>query len=367
MKKNGKSLWKHVNVEEIILYDNRRIDNMSTRRNVLKRVQQGTLNVEILFFIITFGMYLVYLFEVSSKADVSIINMFQTFTSVGVVITIVSGLLHFVICGIWLIKNIYQNITGKNSISREYFQELDYLRRHWGEPNIFFVKYIGSIKYFYSSPKMQELVEKKRLDILYDRHSELLGRFNFNEDATEIIRGIVSSIFYTLLAGMIRNMFRNDNDISKQITMIIEVIAVLVTMIIYANRGKICKGQGGSFVYEIDTYELKVFEEKIAKIEDSIEMNNEEYELNRTRQVLYEVILKNRHFFGLNEDNTKDLEKLQTLDISYSGKLGMMYKKEIGVVFPGETENERITIIGQNKELNLLYELLNKYGFRSYD
>lgn len=113
MKKNGKSLWKHVNVEEIILYDNRRIDNMSTRRNVLKRVQQGTLNVEILFFIITFGMYLVYLFEVSSKADVSIINMFQTFTSVGVVITIVSGLLHFVICGIWLIKNIYQNITGK--------------------------------------------------------------------------------------------------------------------------------------------------------------------------------------------------------------------------------------------------------------
>ena len=104
-----------------------------------------------------------------------------------------------------------------------------------------------------------------------------------------------------------------------------------------------------------------------AKIEDSIEMNNEEYELNRTRQVLYEVILKNRHFFGLNEDNTKDLEKLQTLDISYSGKLGMMYKKEIGVVFPGETENERITIIGQNKELNLLYELLNKYGFRSYD
>ena len=83
MKKNGKSLWKHVNVEEIILYDNRRIDNMSTRRNVLKRVQQGTLNVEILFFIITFGMYLVYLFEVSSKADVSIINMFQTFTSVG--------------------------------------------------------------------------------------------------------------------------------------------------------------------------------------------------------------------------------------------------------------------------------------------
>lgn len=49
MKKNGKSLWKHVNVEEIILYDNRRIDNMSTRRNVLKRVQQGTLNVEILF------------------------------------------------------------------------------------------------------------------------------------------------------------------------------------------------------------------------------------------------------------------------------------------------------------------------------
>lgn len=166
---------------------------------------------------------------------------------------------------------------------------------------------------------------------------------------------------------MIRNMFRNDNDISKQITMIIEVIAVLVTMIIYANRGKICKGQGGSFVYEIDTYELKVLEEKIAKIEDSIEMNNEEYELNRTRQVLYEVILKNRHFFGLNEDNTKDLEKLQTLDISYSGKLGMMYKKEIGVVFPGETENERITIIGQNKELNLLYELLNKYGFRSYD
>lgn len=50
------------------------------------------------------------------------------------------------------------------------------------------------------------------------------------------------------------------------------------------------------------------------------------------------------------------------VDFLYSGEMGVMYKKEIGVVFPGETKETREVILEQNKELKVLYSLLKKYG-----
>ena len=92
-------------------------------------------------------------------------------------------------------------------------------------------------------------------------------------------------------------------------------------------------------------------------------MNEAEFELERTRSVLNKEIMKKRRFLSLNSENTKDLECLQSLNISYSGELGTMYKQEREVDFPGTTKETRNYIIEQNSELKVLYGLLTKYGF----
>lgn len=76
--------------------------------------------------------------------------------------------------------------------------------------------------------------------------------------------------------------------------------------------------------------------------------------------------MKKRRFLSLNSENTKDLECLQSLTISYSGELGTMYKQERKVDFPGTTKETRNDIIEQNSELKVLYGLLTKYGFKDW-
>ena len=337
---------------------------MDTRkRNHLYRVQQKAIIVGIVSFIVVLVMLFVYLLSVWVKGDLSVIKMLKRSIFVVVTIMMVVGCVYSVIMIIWWIKCIHQNVTGKTSISREYFKELDYLRNHWKETNTLFKKRIGSIKYFYNGAIMQELVEQKRLDILYDRHFELLNRFEFKKDWIAIEQGIAASVVYTNFSAVIHNIFVAEFNFLTLMTMILGYICILGIIFIVANRGNIWRGQDSSLVYELNSYELKLLEKKIAKIEENVEMSDEEYKLERTWRVLQEVILKKRRACSLNEEIIKDLEVLQGLDILYSGEMGMMYKKEIGVVFPGETKETREVILEQNKELKVLYSLLKKYGF----
>ena len=168
---------------------------MGTEKDrLLKRVQQKALIVEIVAFVVALGMSLAYLLSVLTKQQVTISNILKIIIYLTIVVTVLAGLTYFVTLIVWVIKNIYRNATGKASLSKEYFERLDYMREHWGEPNTFFKKRIGSIKYFYDRPEIQELVENGRLDILYDRHSELMNRFALNKNLVAIAQGIASSV-----------------------------------------------------------------------------------------------------------------------------------------------------------------------------
>ena len=337
---------------------------MGTEKDrLLKRVQQKALIVEIVAFVVALGMSLAYLLSVLTKQQVTISNILKIIIYLTIVVTVLAGLTYFVTLIVWVIKNIYRNATGKASLSKEYFERLDYMREHWGEPNTFFKKRIGSIKYFYDRPEIQELVENGRLDILYDRHSELMNRFALNKNLVAIAQGIASSVIYAIFAAIVNHLLTDENSFSAQLMVVIGIIGIFASIIAATNLENIWKGQGGSFVYELDTYELKILEEKIAEIEERIDMNEAEFELERTRSVLNKEIMKKRRFLSLNSENTKDLECLQSLNISYSGELGTMYKQEREVDFPGTTKETRNYIIEQNSELKVLYGLLTKYGF----
>lgn len=337
---------------------------METEKDrLLKRVQQKALIVEIISFLVALGMSLAYLLSVLTKQQVTISSILKIIIYLTIVVTVLAGLIYFVTLIVWVIKNIYRNATGKTSLSKEYFERLDYMREHWGEPNTFLKKRIGSIKYFYDRPEIQGLVENGRLDILYDRHSELMNRFALNKNLVAIAQGIASSVIYAIFGAIVNHLLTDENSFSAQLMVVIGIIGIFATIFATTNLGNIWKGQGGSFVYELDTYELKILEEKIAEIEERIDMNEVEFKLERTRSVLNKEIMKKRRFLSLNLENTKDLECLQSLNISYSGELGTMYKQEREVDFPGTTKETRNYIIEQNSELKVLYGLLTKYGF----
>ena len=338
---------------------------METEKDrLLKRVQQKALIVEIVAFVVALGMSLAYLLSVLTKQQVTISSILKIIIYLTIVVTVLAGLIYFVTLIVWVIKNIYRNATGKTSLSKEYFERLDYMREHWGEPNTFLKKRIGSIKYFYDRPEIQGLVENGRLDILYDRHSELMNRFALNKNLVAIAQGIASSVIYAIFGAIVNHLLTDENSFSAQLMVVIGIIGIFATIFATTNLGNIWKGQGGSFVYELDTYELKILEEKIAEIEERIDMNEVEFKLERTRSVLNKEIMKKRRFLSLNSENTKDLECLQSLNISYSGELGTMYKKEREVDFPGTTKETRNYIIEQDSELKILYGLLTKYGFK---
>lgn len=266
---------------------------MGTEKDrLLKRVQQKALIVEIVAFVVALGMSLAYLLSVLTKQQVTISNILKIIIYLTIVVTVLAGLTYFVTLIVWVIKNIYRNATGKTSLSKEYFERLDYMREHWGEPNTFFKKRIGSIKYFYDRPEIQELVENGRLDILYDRYSELMNRFALNKNLVAIAQGIASSVIYAIFAAIVNHLLTDENSFSAQLMVVIGIIGIFATIFATTNLENIWKGQGGSFVYELDTYELKILEEKIAEIEERIDMNEAEFELERTRSVLNKEIMK---------------------------------------------------------------------------
>lgn len=107
-------------------------------------MQQKAIIVGIVSFIVVLVMLLVYLLSVWVKGDLSVIKMLKRSIFVVVTIMMVVGCVYSVIMIIWWIKCIHQNVTGKTSISREYFKELDYLRNHWKETNTLYNPKIAS-------------------------------------------------------------------------------------------------------------------------------------------------------------------------------------------------------------------------------
>ena len=191
-----------------------------------------------------------------------------------------------------------------------------------------------------------------------------MNRFALNKNLVAIAQGIASSVIYAIFGAIVNHLLTDENSFSAQLTVVIGIIGIFAIIFAITNLENIWKGQGGSIVYELDTYELKILEAKIAEIEERIDMNEAEFNLERTRSVLNKEIVKKRRFLSLNLENTKDLECLQSLNISYSGELGTMYKKEREVDFPGTTKETRNYIIEQDSELKILYGLLTKYGFK---
>ena len=129
---------------------------MGTEKDrLLKRVQQKALIVEIISFVVALGMSLAYLLSVLTKQQVTISSILKIIIYLTIVVTVLAGLIYFVTLIVWVNKNNYRTATGKTSLSKEYFERLDYMREHWGEPNTFLKKRIGSINYFYDSLEIQ--------------------------------------------------------------------------------------------------------------------------------------------------------------------------------------------------------------------
>lgn len=330
----------------------------------IEDIQRKLLKLEMVLFAISVCMWLAIVLCTWGHINTTIVSVLNMIALIMVVLTSLAGIGSCLSYLIGIIRNVYLSITGKSSISKEYFCPLDDLIKHWGEPNTFYVKCVGGIRWFYSSSKMQEMIKSKRLDILYDRRAELNNRLSVEKEFGGTIQGIMGTAACSVFSMISQGISEYKGGLMSQIVMIFGVFVILTIIFAVGYREKIMRALDGSFVYELYVFELKLLDEKIVEIENTIDITEEEFHLERTRRILMDTIIKKRRFLKSNEEYDSDLKTLQDLEITYNGKMGIMTNKEVGVEFPGKTIEQREKVLVQNQNLRTFYDLLQKYEFK---
>ncbi len=253
----------------------------------------------------------------------------------------------------------YRYITGKDNEFKNIFDNLDFFKSHWRETNNYYIRRIGTIHYFYNeSENIEKLVKEKRLDVLWERYSEVSKRDDFIKNFTVAMDGIIISVISSYIIKV--NIHKSIS--GKELFLIVIVVGILFTI---SFREYMFKGKGGTLEYRINEFELKEIQKKIEEIQNSINMNENEVKLLYTQQVLYQKLVKNNKQFRMNENNINDIMTLDKLRLFYDGELGEMKWKESMVYFPEKTEEEREKIVKENKDLKILYEMLKENKFTS--
>jgi len=120
---------------------------------------------------------------------------------------------------------------------KTFFREIDECKRGGNENHIQYILCVKKIDKVYGSVEMRRYVQEQRLDKLFERKSFLEKNVEFNMNSMVILKSIILAI-----------------DIVERMCEIF-IVCVLIALFFYLPC--IEKGYGGSYMYQIDNYEME--------------------------------------------------------------------------------------------------------------
>lgn len=178
-----------------------------------------------------------------------------------------------------------------------------------------YISKIGVINYYYQeNGEVDRIIDNKEIDRLYARKDFLSVRKNLFNDLTTYFYSLVISViasFFCDLAGL-RNSWQAVINIG-----IIVIAFFIVILLKYVKRG-----QDGSYAYQVEEFELRLLESKIAMLEDRIIISEDDEKVLKTRQYVINALQK--YDLKTMRKKTKsaikkDIETIRDLRLSLNG------------------------------------------------
>lgn len=271
---------------------------------------------------------------------------------------------------IWYIKYTGHNLMECDD---ELFSLIDQSKKCYIKNENFYRRQIKIINFYYQKDgKVDELVSNKQIERLFAREDFLLKQKNLYND--------FATYFYSLTISMIASAIYQilQNKSVGVVTIGIFICTFLffaIAMLKYKDRGEL-----GSYKYLVDEYEINLLKKKIAELQNSLIMADEDIRILQIKQSTINGLVKigqksNRK--KQKKEIRKEISEIKKLNLSIANQkvcyIQKIYinKESASLVYHEKNNNKKDNYIGKlnliNEEYIKLYEILCKYQLISYD
>jgi len=302
------------------------------------------------FYVVFLIVYLVVLLVIGST-DIITEDMEMLLASIYILLMVVTII---AFGGIQVVKFFIDAVRNMRSCGDLLFDELDEYKQNCGESKEHYQDVIRAISFYYLPGGNVDTIVGNDLMRLFNRSEFLRREIKTGEYLITCITSVGLSVAASLLFAM---EFKNES--VELLNMIIGLLVFFAMLLVPYN--KIIKGDSK----EIYTYELKLLEKKIEKVEEMLCLPNINEEIIRTKRNVLNILGdKYVTVFGRkNKDILDDIRCIEKLDLHVDNI--DEYKKISFTI--GKTKRTGILLFDKenrlvNEQYKKLYSVLRKYN-----
>lgn len=334
---------------------------------------------------ITIALAVITMFLMSSAAMFSenLGSISTTINSILLIVLLTLAIVFLIINALHYFKTGFHNYCYSDS---EDFEEIDEIKRFWKSLNHNYTRTIGYINYCYNHGRPNKLIENNNLLELYKRKDYLIATTNFYESAVtslaSFLLSVIASIFTLIFNPITSNKVADQtvNEATSETTDGIIVTLILLISIFgffailflrYYYRGHL-----NSFNHNLDNYELRILEEKIAQIEGSIIIQpdniNYVWTIHNLFGELEYLFTHTKRKKKLDIEN--DIETIQSLNLELPQEPPVIQKQYYIIskkrkkkiipkpIYIAYVSDENGVLQFASKEFEIIHEITTKYG-----
>lgn len=154
---------------------------------------------------------------------------------------------------------------------------------------------------------VQKIINNKEIERLYARQDYLKVRINLFDDFT--------TCYYSLIISVLVSFFCRFEDVSEsKTTFNIFALAICFFVVVILKYAK--KGQDGSYVYQVDKFELRLLEAEIMRVENDLEMGAFKGKVKAGINSLIKELERKRKFEKYIKKDIEILKKMREADFT---------------------------------------------------
>lgn len=288
---------------------------MKTTKKLFNWLDEKTKTLEKLYIRIVFAVSIpsfIALFVIIANKEHISENVFNILTSLIPLIIVLSLFILPLLMFVRLLLAVKNGIHNLRECDDELFEKIDCFDYVWEDNNTTYMNKIRIINLYYKdSGKVDELVQNKEIDRLYARKSFLSVRINSTQD--------LIMCFYSLVLSVIASAIFQLSQYENPFTVLFNLIAIFMVFFVLVFIRYYKRGNNGSYAFQVEEYELKLLSEKIAKLENTLQADEQDEMILITQQmILNDLINKKKQSRNkkLQKSLIKDIKLLGTLNLS---------------------------------------------------
>lgn len=261
-----------------------------------------------------------------------------------------------------IVKKGYHNIKY---CDEELFNNIDKYTYCYKENNLYYINIIRIINLYYrDGGPIDNLVKDNQIEKLLLRNDFLHKQKNLFDEIMNLFSSFAISIIVALLGGKVME----DNFLITVVSVVVMGCSFWVIFFVkYVYRG-----QGGTCLNQIYEYEISKLEEKILKLQNTLEISNENEKYIYTQHVALKELVHMKNKNRKNKTIIDDINQLSNINLCMENREDIYDRKlyinnqEVYFAYRKSKDDCKEDIFA-NEEFEKLYMILKKYNLIDFE